>query len=353
MDKIKVSQAHRKIKDTFSNDESIKKINDEINQNEISDKRIELSVDVSTKTAWETNLVTFLDEIPFTFIGRGEQCLVKTKLALSHKKTEKAGIILFEEPENHLSHSKLNKLINHVKNNSGEKQIVISTHSSFVANKLGLGSLILLNNNVDRKKREKIRITDLDEKTKRYFEKLSGYDTLRLLLCKKAILVEGDSDELIVQKAYRVHNNDRLPIHDEIDVISVGTSFLRFLEIAEKIKKTVVVLTDNDGDIEALKKKYANYLGDNLKDYIKIYFDNKVEKGDLMIGKSKFNYNTLEPNLLKLNGLPLLNKIFGTNYKDINDMHKYMNKNKTDCALEIFDTNEKIKFPKYILEGIR
>ena len=99
------------------------------------------------------------------------------------------------------------------------------------------------------------RLNDLNSDTKNFFEKIAGYDTLRLILCKKAILVEGDSDELIVQKAYMANNNGVLPIQDEIDVISVGTSFLRFLEIAEKIKKNVVVLTDNDGNTEALKKK--------------------------------------------------------------------------------------------------
>jgi len=45
-----------------------------------------------------------------------------------------------------------------------------------------------------------------------------------MILCRKAILVEGPSDELIVQKAYS-KQKDRLPIEDEVDVISVGTSF--------------------------------------------------------------------------------------------------------------------------------
>jgi len=37
-----------------------------------------------------------------------------------------------------------------------------------------------------------------------------------------------------------------LPIEDGIDVISVGTSFLRFLELAEKVEKKIAVITDND-----------------------------------------------------------------------------------------------------------
>ena len=77
---------------------------------------------------------------------------------------------------------------------------------------------------------------------------------MRLILCQKAILVEGDSDELVVQKAY-LNKYGKLPIHDGIDIISVGTSFLRFLEIAVKLNKPTIVVTDNDGNLEALEKK--------------------------------------------------------------------------------------------------
>jgi putative ATP-dependent endonuclease of OLD family len=350
--KVKISQAHRKLKDSFAENEVIKQVNKEIEQKKISDKKVELSVDMSTKTAWETSITTYLDDIPFSYIGRGEQCLVKTKLALSHKKSQVANILLLEEPENHLSHAKLNKLLKHIKDSHEEKQIIVSTHSSFVANKLGLGSLILLNIDKMTNKRNETRITDLDEGTKKYFEKLAGFDTLRLILCRKAILVEGPSDELIAQKAYLCQKNEKLPIEDEVDVISVGTSFLRFLEIAEKIKKPVAVITDNDGNVEAVKKKYENYLGEKAKDYIKICFDEEIDSGDLEIGNKKFNYNTLEPKLLKVNKLQKLNEIFGTTCADIDDMHRYMKENKTDCALKIFDTDKDIKFPQYILDAI-
>lgn len=67
--------------------------------------------------------------------------------------------------------------------------------------------------------------------------------------------MEGDSDELVVQKAYMHTHNGRLPIQDGIDVISAGTSFLRFLVVADSLHKTVAVVTDNDGDISALKDK--------------------------------------------------------------------------------------------------
>ena len=40
--------------------------------------------------------------------------------------------------------------------------------------------------------------------------------------------------------------------------------------------------------------------------------DRTVDSGTLKIGKSDYNYNTLEPKLLKVNGLEKLNSIFGT-----------------------------------------
>ena len=42
---------------------------------------------------------------------KGEQCVVKTELALAKRTSQNASIILLEEPENHLSHTRLNQLI--------------------------------------------------------------------------------------------------------------------------------------------------------------------------------------------------------------------------------------------------
>jgi len=341
---VEISQAHRRMKEYFMAEVAIKKINEKIKSaSKISDKKVELSVELSSKNAWESSLMTYIEDVPFHYIGKGEQCLVKTKLALGHKKAKEANIILLEEPENHLSFSKLNQLICDIKKNSGEKQILISTHSSFVANKLGLEHLILLNN------KKTVRLNELSEKTFKFFEKLSGYDTLRLILCNKAILVEGDSDELVVQKAFMLENDNRLPIEKGVDVISVGTSFLRFLEIAEKIGTKVAVVTDNDGNIEAVKIKYSNYLGDNAKTNIRICFDSDIDTGSMQ----DFNYNTLEPKLLKSNSREKLNAILETNYQNDDDLRKYMRANKTECALKLFETKETINFPQYILDATK
>ncbi|MFA6038155.1 MAG: AAA family ATPase [Legionellales bacterium] len=343
-ERVEISQAHRQMKETFMDTQSVQAINTKINIGaNVTDKQVKISVDLSTQNAWEHSLMTYVNEIPFHYIGKGEQSIVKTNLALSHKKSQEANVILLEEPENHLSHTKLNELIKGVMTKLENKQIIVSTHCSFVANKLGLDRLIFLNN------LKCMRLNELSKDTEVFFKKLSGYDTLRLVLCKNAILVEGDSDELIVQKAYRLQNNGKLPIEDGVDVITVGIRFKRFLEIAEKINKKVSVVTDNDSNINAIRKKYANYLGENKKENIRICYDEKIDGGPI----PNFNYNTLEPKLLKKNDRDKLNTILNTTCKTDDDLHKYMKKNKTKCALKIFDTTHPIEFPEYILNSIK
>src|SRR5690606_25225006 len=143
-------------------------------------------------------------------------------------------------------------------------------HSSFVANKLGLDHLIVLRSG------EVARISELEASD--FFKKLAGYDTLRLALAAKAILVEGDSDELVVQRAYMDANGGRLPIQDGIDVSSVGVAFLRFLELAAALQIPVAVVTDNDGDTTAVEKKYAAFKDSST---VRICFDPVVDTGPL------------------------------------------------------------------------
>ena len=332
---VDLSQAYRKLKEAFMADKSVEAINKKITGNaDISTKTVHISVDLSAKNSWETSLMTYLEGIPFHQIGKGEQCLIKTNLALAHKKAKESNLILIEEPENHLSHSKLNQFIKSINHKCQGKQIVITTHNSFVANKLNLNNLILLNNN-----KQKISLSDLKKDTYEFFEKLPGYETLRMLLCSKAILVEGPSDELVIQRAYMDKHSSALPIEKEIDVISVGLTFKRFLEIADIIKKPVAVVTDNDGDYGSkIEKKYKDY---DDSDTIKIFADDREA------------LNTLEPQLVDANkdNLKLLCEILELDDEEYDAeqmISDYMVANKTECALKIFNSEKSIRYPEYI-----
>lgn len=99
-------------------------------------------------------------------------------------------------------------------------------------------------------------------------------------------------------------HNGRFPIQDCIDVMTVGgVTFKRYLEIAQVLKKETVVVTDNDGDIKAVKKKYKEYEG---LSYIHICVDETVDTSNLKLSDKDFDYNTLEPKILKENGRKLL-----------------------------------------------
>ena len=339
---VSVTQAHRMMKERFSEDPSIVSINQKLA--ETSNQDLSISVDFGTRNSWENSLVTQLSNIPYNNIGKGTQCVLKTQLALSDKKIENKQIILIEEPECHLSYSNLNILLDSINSSSNDKQIIITTHSSFVSNKLGLESLILLNDS------KTLRLKDLSPATSDFFRKIAGYDTLRLIKKKKSILVEGDSDELVIQRAYMDSYEGKLPINNGIDIISVGTSFLRFLEIAKILNLQVTVVTDNDGDISSLKNKYKDYLGDNKTANIKICFDEEVHEytGDL----KNYNYNTLEPCICRANSLKIMNTILDKEFSELDALLKYMKENKTEVALKIFGSKTKIKYPKYIEEAI-
>lgn len=240
-------------------------------------------------------------------------------------------IVLIEEPETHLSFASLRKLLSRISDHCTGKQVIIATHSNFVLNKLGLQNLILLG------KSTQTRITDLPPDTVAYFKKLAGFDTLRLLIASGAILVEGPSDELIIQRAY-LDKNGRLPIDDGIDVISVGLSHKRFLDLAIKLKRRVWVVTDNDGKtLQQVKERFAKYLTEECV---------SIHTGD------DPKLNTLEPQIVAVNTLVTLNSVFQTEYTSKDSILEYMLADKTGAALAIFESSHGIVMPDYLLEAL-
>lgn len=87
---IRLSQAYRELKKDFSSNGAIKDINDKLTHKaQISSKQIQIYADMSVRNSWETVLMTYIDEIPFTQVGKGEQCIIKTNLALAHAHSKK------------------------------------------------------------------------------------------------------------------------------------------------------------------------------------------------------------------------------------------------------------------------
>ena len=315
--------AYRKLREKFQAEPNIEELNKKVAEkyHDISDKTLSLDIEVASKSSWETSFTTYFDDVPFSQIGKGEQSSFKIKLALSSQK-DKCNVVLIEEPENHLSYSNMSKLIDDIICLSDDTQVIISTHSTYVLNKLSLKRVILLQNGIT------MNFSDLKDDTVEYFEKMPGYDTLRLILSKRVFLVEGPSDELIIQKLYK-QKYGKLPIENGIDIISVrGTSFARFLEIAKILNTEVLIIPDNDKKANNRLIKYSAFTSDRIK--LAMSMDNSLF--------------TLEKILIYCNGREMLNKIFNKNFATDDELFEYMCDNKADCALAVFKSNEMISY---------
>jgi putative ATP-dependent endonuclease of the OLD family len=213
--KVELALSYRHLRDEFLHDASVRSINAELEKQKgaVTEKALSIALDMTARTGWETGILPHLDDIPLTLIGKGEQNAVKIKLAIAA--AESCILFLIEEPENHLSHSNLNNLIGHLADAAGGKQLIIPTHSSFVLNKLGVENTLMFTG------KKGITLSQLPPSTEAYFKKLPGHDTLRMILASTTILVEGPSDELIVQKAF-LQKNGKMPLQSCVEVISVN-----------------------------------------------------------------------------------------------------------------------------------
>lgn len=337
------SLALRKSLGAFEEDESVRRINDSLKKREsLTEKVVSIAAAQGSRTSWESEIEARLDSIPFSNVGLGQQSIAKVELALAAIDKTKIGTILIEEPESHLSHPNLNGLLSRINANCEASQIVVTTHSSYVANKLQLSNLLLLSSDGT------ISVPELNVDTAIFFQKAAGYNTLRTILCKAAILVEGDSDELVVQRAYMDRHDGDLPIDDGIEVISVGTSFKRFIELCEPIGQVLAIITDNDGNPKKIETSYAKYL-DSPTGCVFVSFDHSTLVPGCI---TDYSYNTLEPELFDVNGLSKINDVLGKSFNSRDEALRYMRNHKTDCALAIFSSTKSIKYPQYIIKAL-
>ncbi|MFC5475596.1 ATP-dependent nuclease [Paraherbaspirillum soli] len=327
-----VSYSFREVKAEIS-EKSLKMVNERIAKDEsaIQDQKISLAMDQSARASWDAAVSPHIRDIPFSMVGQGAQASVKISLALN-KQADHARFVTIEEPECHQSHTSLTQLISQIEHGAGNgQQLFITTHSAYVVNRLGLDRLVLLASG------QRASMTGLDPKTIGYFQKLPGYDTLRLVLAHKLVLVEGPSDEIYFERVFR-DQYGKLPMELGIDVLSMrGLSFWNCLALCHALDKEVVAVRDNDGkDLQALN--------DDLKDFI------KPGRRTLFISNPA-NGRTLEPHLRGVNSEPVLRQILDIQARA--DLATWMANNKTEGALRIAASDQKITAPQYMIDAVK
>lgn len=327
-EKASISLAYRDVKASMS-DNALKDVNKRLGILEASlqEQPMSLAMDQSSRTSWEAAVTPHVNDVPFSMSGQGEQASIKISLAMS-RHADKANIVMIEEPENHLSHTSLTTLLARIEKLAGDQQqLFITTHSTYVLNRMGLGSLILIGRSTATK------ITELEPTTVSYFQRLPGYDTLRMALAKKIVLVEGPSDEIVFERIF--HDRYGLyPMACGIDVLSMrGLALSRCLQLCKALDKPVAVLRDNDGtDPAELRAPVEHLLS--------------ADRRELFIGTVETG-RTLEPQLISHNGEKAMREILGI--KDAAVLETWMQREKTEGALRIAQSKLALFPPAYMV----
>lgn len=306
------------------------------NTEQLNIKEYSFGID-EDKTILENLLDLKSDGVSIQNKGKGKENLIKTEIALEVD----SDLILLEEPENHLSYINTRKLIKDIQNMCDGAQLIVTTHNPLIVSRLDLRNTIWINE-------EKCHsLNAVPEETSEYFMRTDNMQLLNFILAKKIILVEGNSEYILLPQL--VKNTLSYTLEEKrIEMLSGGgITYKNYVELSKIVENSLLVITDNDGDQETIdsiceeNEKYTNIqikCPDNITDF------------------------TFEVCLFKMNT---------SNLKTISDIKPktqaeyrgkptdknlaYMLKNKTEAALRISEEKnykESILLPKYIQEGI-
>lgn len=315
---------------------------DSFNKNHLishSDDNYNFALRGGSKFSLENNITITESDIPLEHRGKGKQCFIKADFVLKRNESTKGiNLLLLEEPENHLSHSNMKKLIERISNSSA-KQMLITTHNNLIASRLNLRNSIILNS----KNTKNVKLDNLDQETADFFTKAPDNNVLQYVLSKKVILVEGDAEFILMEDFYKKIKGN-LPEKNDVYIISVGgLSFKRYLEISKILEIKTAVITDNDTNYNKnILLKYKDY---HDLENIKIYSDEDE------------SLSTFEICLYSKNR-DILDTLIKTSNK-IKDVQINMLNNKSSTALKILNSlnsdttfNNSFVIPQYIQDAI-
>lgn len=289
------------------------------------------SIKHNKKSNLETDLTLIDEGIDIENKGRGKQCFVKTDFAL-RRNEQSPDVILLEEPENHLSHLNMKKLIYSI-SQSDHKQLFISTHSNTISARLDLRKTILLHCSSPIS----IRLKDLPEETAKFFIKAPDHNILDFILSKRVILVEGDAEYILMEAFFNNVTGQKLE-NSNVLVLSVdGTSFKRYLDVAKLLSIKTAVVRDND-------KNYQENCINNYTDYtlpnIRVFADHNDTR-------STFEICIYQDNTA------LCNELFTARRRTLT-VQEFMLNNKADASYRLLaEKANDIAVPQYIQDAIR
>lgn len=290
----------------------------------------------SKKVILETILSVYEGSIALENRGSGMESLIKTQIALSKKSG--LDVILMEEPENHLSFSNLQKMLEEISGQHDNSQIILTTHNNMIASRLNIQNVLWITSQNIKK------LKNVDKDVADFFMKADDNSFLQLLLSKKVFLVEGATEFLLLPKFYKQIIGRSIE-EDEISIISCnGISYERYLEIAKDTDKKIAVITDNDGNTSKIAEANKFNNEHNLQN---IFMGATADEWTWEVCIYKQNKDTLDKTISIEKGAEY--KFHGKNYGAV--LGKMLN-NKVDIAYKMLISDEQFNIPQYVKDSI-
>ena len=278
------------------------------------DKNLTVTGDLESYLDIKENGIRLLNQ------GEGRISVCKTDSALD-KNVDDISILSIEEPENHLSHYNLKRLISKIKERAPDRQIFIVTHSSYITSRLGLRNAFFVNGKIQS-------LTGLSKETGEFFMKAPNDNLLQFVLSKKVLLVEGAAEYILMNRFVNtVKGRDADMIGVWIMALN-NLSFRRYLEVGKILNIKVAAVRDNDG-------KPQCWYPDLQDEDRKVFSDSSAERHTFEVCLYNDNKDALD-------------KLFYGCESALN----YMLAHKAEAAYKILSSGVKLNVPQYIREAI-
>ena len=224
-------------------------------------------------------------------------------------------LMTIEEPEAHLCISNIllmTSLINIFSQKNKYTQIVYSTHNVEFVNKVGLDKVVVLHNGEAFSLKNELTDTECD-----YLAANPNTDIFKLLYSKKAIIVEGITEELLI-KSYLQTRADL----NDIKVLSFHKGFTKIIDIWKKVNA-------KSGNKLGIVRDYDNQPGAQKK------HENRQDES--VIVRTTTGY-TLETDIVAANFELLVKKygdVYGWKGMTKDELQNNWREKKTDVMLRI------------------
>ena len=290
------------------------------------------------KVILESVLTVYEDSIALENKGSGMSSLIKTQIALDKSKNN-LDIVSIEEPDNHLCHTTLLKMLSEIEKRQSDSQIIITTHNNLIASRLNLKNVIWITDN------EAKSLDNISEDDANFFIKADNNNFLQILLSKKAILVEGATEFLLLPKIYQ-QITGRTIEDDEINIISCnGISYFRYLNVVNDANKKIMVLTDNDNK-NTIIEETINYNNEHRHQHI--FLDSNTDNWTWEKCFYALNQEALD-SLIEVDE----NASYLFHEKDYGKVLGKILNNKVDTAYAMLNSEFNFVIPQYIQDAIR